>query len=171
MARGAMSGLAITTATDADIPAIVALRRAVNEHLVLQFGKATWTSAASEAGVARDLRTSHVLVARRGTSIVATLRLATKKPWAIDPAYFAPVARALYLHDMAVAPELQRNGIGRRLIKQAKSVAKAWPADAIRLDAYDGKSGAGPFYARCAFREVGRVVYRKIPLIYYEAVL
>ena len=34
--------------------------------------------------------------------IVGTLRLVTKKPWAIDPAYFASVRRPLYLLSMAV---------------------------------------------------------------------
>ena len=43
--------------------------------------------------------------------------------------------------------------------------------DVIRLDAYEGPVGAGGFYARCGFREVARVTYRKTPLIYYELLL
>jgi hypothetical protein len=31
-----------------------------------------------------------------GTRIVTTLRLATKKPWAIDVAYFTPTKRPLH---------------------------------------------------------------------------
>jgi hypothetical protein len=48
---------------------------------------------------------------------------------------------------------------------------RAWPGDAIRLDAYDAEAGAGKFYAKCGFRERGRVVYRKTPLIYFELIL
>jgi hypothetical protein len=44
-------------------------------------------------------------------------------------------------------------------------------ADAIRLDAYDGAVGAGAFYAKYGFKEVGRVVYRGTPLIYFELLL
>ena len=44
-------------------------------------------------------------------------------------------------------------------------------ADAIRLDAYDAHAGAGSFYAKCGFKERGRVVYRDDPLVYYELVL
>ena len=51
------------------------------------------------------------------------------------------------------------------------SVARAWPADAIRLDAYDADAGTGEFYRKCGFRECGRRVYRGTPLIYYELVL
>ena len=44
-------------------------------------------------------------------------------------------------------------------------------AAAIRLDAYDSTAGAGGFYARCGYREVGRVTYRGTALIYFESLL
>ena len=72
---------------------------------------------------------------------------------------------------MAVAPVLQRQGTGRRILEQAKAVAAAWPAEAIRLDAYDAAAGAAPFYSKCGFREVGRVTYRGVPLVYFELLL
>jgi hypothetical protein len=49
--------------------------------------------------------------------------------------------------------------------------ARAWPADALRTSAYNGAAGAGPFYARCGFHEVGRVTYRKVPIIFFEMIL
>lgn len=112
-----------------------------------------------------------MLVARSGGRIVGTLRLATKKPWAIDRKYFTQVRRPVYLTDMAVDPAVQRTGIGRQLLEYAASVTRSWPADAIRLDSYDANAGAGPFYAKCGLREVGRVTYRGTPLIYFEMVL
>ncbi len=90
---------------------------------------------------------SVLLVARDDTDIVGVLRLATRKPWAIDTASFTPVQRPLYLTDMAVRPAVQRQGIGRRLLAEAIAVAKGWPADAIRLDAYDAPAGGGDFYS------------------------
>jgi GNAT superfamily N-acetyltransferase len=70
-----------------------------------------------------------------------------------------------------VAPDRQRRGLGRDLVREAISVARAWPSQAIRLDAYDAPAGAGAFYLKCGFREVGRVTYRKVPLIYFELLL
>ena len=55
-----------------------------------------------------------------------------------------------------VHPELQRSGISRQLIDRVKAMAKEWPVDAIRLDAYDGAAGAGPFYKKCGFKKLGR---------------
>src|SRR6185312_9212330 len=109
-----------------------------------------------------------VFAAARGDVVVGTMTLTTRKPWAIDPAYFTPVTRPLHLINLAVHPDCQRQGIGRLLLEHARTVTAGWPADAVRLDAFDGPAGAGPFYARCGFAERGRRIYRAAPLIYYE---
>lgn len=154
-----------------DAEAIAVVRNAAAEHLTREYGEGHWSSITSERGVLQALRISRVFVLRRRNRVIATLRLATKKPWAIDPTYFTACKRPIYLTDMAVVPGLQRQGIGRRCIEEAARIAREWPGDSIRLDAYDARAGAGPFYAKCGFQEVGRVTYRKTPLVYYELVL
>jgi GNAT superfamily N-acetyltransferase len=114
------------------------------------------------------MRQSRVIVAVVADATVGVVRLATKKPWAIDVSYFTPCRRPVYLTDMAVWPEVQRHGIGRQLLGEASRVARAWNGDALRLDAYDAEAGAGGFYARCGFEHRGRVTYRGTPLVYYE---
>ncbi len=163
--------ISVRTASEADAPAIAALRTSVAENLTRQFGKGHWSSCATEKGVLRTIKTSRVLVAWNNQEIIGTLGLQTKKPWAIDLSYFQSVSRALYLHSMAVSPDLQGRGIGRQLVEEAKAVARAWPSEAIRLDAYESDAGAGPFYAKCGFREVGRKTYRGVPLVYFELML
>ncbi len=158
-------------ATPDDAPELVVLHTAAAANLTKRFGHGFWSSAATERGVVANMRHARVLIARKGKTIVGTLRLANKKPWAIDISYFTPVRKAIYLTSMAVTPKLQRQGIGRLLIEQAIQHARTWPADAIRLDAFDAPAGAGQFYARCGFRETAHVVYRKNPLIYFENVL
>jgi ribosomal protein S18 acetylase RimI-like enzyme len=158
-------------ATADDAAALAALRTAVAEHLTRQYGKGPWSSAASEKGVLYHLRTSRVCVAKNEKGLIASLRLATKKPWAIDKTYFSACQKPLYLTDMAVQPALQRSGIGRLCLEEAQRIVKEWPGDAIRLDAFDAAAGAGDFYRKCGFREVGRVTYRNTPLIYFEMLL
>lgn len=154
-----------------DAPCLAALHAAVADHLTDLHGTGPWSTKTSEKGVLYAMRTSRIFVARLGTEIVGTLRLATKKPWAIDTSYFSPCRRPLYLLAMAVAPAKQRQGIGRRCLQEALRIAESWPADAVRLDAYDAKAGGGGFYARCGWTETGRASYRDVPLIYYEFVL
>jgi len=163
--------LSIGLAAEADAGALAALRTRVAGDLSRLYGRGHWSWAVTEQSVLRGLKQSRILVARSPRGVVATLRLTTRKPWAIDPSYFVAVRRPLYLMDMAVEPDLQRHGVGRRLLEEATAVARAWPADAIRLDAYDGPLGAGPFYSRCGFREVGRATYRRVPLVYFELLL
>ena len=160
--------LAISTASPADALELAALHTAVAEDLTRRGFRSNKTS---EKGALLAIRNARVLVARRGKIIVGTLNLPSKKPWAIDVSYFTPVEKPLYLTAMAVIPAMQRQGIGRRLINEAVKHARAVPADAIRLDAFDTDTGAGAFYAKCGFREVAHVTYRMSPLIYFELVL
>lgn len=160
--------LKLTPATPADAPALVALKAAVALDLTQRFGQGPWSTPPTERGVLFSLRNSSVFVAKKQGKIVATLTVATKKPWAIDRAYFTKVDRPLYLLGMAVEPSQQRRGLGRRCLAAAREIARKWPAQALILDAYDAPAGAGGFYAKCGFKEMGRVTYRGVPLIYFE---
>ncbi len=158
-------------ATPEQAAAIAVLRMAVAQHLTERHGKGPWSSSCTERGVRYDMRNAAVYVATQRGNIIATLTLCTRKPWAIDRKYFTTCAKPLYLVGMAVSPELQRAGIGRLCVEEAKRIARQWPSDGIRLDAYDAEAGAGEFYRRCGFTEAGRASYRDTPLIYFELLL
>jgi GNAT superfamily N-acetyltransferase len=163
--------LTFDLATDADVAALTALHSAVSGHLTRAYGEGPWSTSVSEASVRRGVTTSKVVVARDAEGIAGTLRLTPRKPLSIDRTFFTRIDRPLYLVDMAVRPSTQRAGVGRRLLDEAVRVARGWTAHALRLDAYDAPAGAGGFYAKCGFREVGRASYRTVPLIYYERLL
>jgi GNAT superfamily N-acetyltransferase len=163
--------LSVAVATDADAAAIALLRTRTADQLTGQHGRGPWSWGVTENAVLRDIKSSRVLVARAPNEIVGTLRLQTTKPWSIDVAYFQPVGRPLYIVDMAVEPRVQRRGIGRFLLSAALDVARDWPADAVRLDAFDHAAGAGPFYVKCGFHEVGRSTYRGVPRVDFERLL
>ena len=172
-ARSGMK-LVFAAATNSDAAALAALHTAVAEDLTRRFGPGGWSSGQTERGVLSEMRKpkfSRIVMARCQRRIIGALRLATKKPWAINTAHFTPACRPLYLTGMAVHPDFQRQGVGRLLMKEAEAVARAWPADAIRLDAFDAKAGGGGFYAKYGFREVARVTYKKCPLVYFELTL
>jgi GNAT superfamily N-acetyltransferase len=163
--------LAIRQATAADVADLLLLQRLVSEDITRKFGKGPWTPYGTERGVLRRIIDSHVLIGRRGKRLVATLALQKKKPWAIDVSYFSRVASCQYLLNMAVVPDLQGQGLGRRMLVAADRVARERGAQVIRLDAFDSPAGAGDFYARCGYRETGRAVFRGTPLVYFERLL
>lgn len=158
-------------ATAGDAAALAVLQTAVAADLTARYGRGHWSSTVSEKGVLFHMRTGKVYVAKTGGEVVATLRLATKKPWAIDKTYFTSCKKPLYLLNMAVQPALQCQGIGRLCLEEAERLAREQPADSLRLDAYDAPAGAGEFYRKCGFQEVGRVTYRGVPLVYFERMI
>ena len=147
------------------------MQNAAAGALTARYGEGHWSGLTTERGAVLAQRHARVRVGRLGKRLVTVLQLATKKPWAIDVAYFTPVKRPLYLTGMAISVAHQGKGLGRLALEDARAVAAVWPADAIRLDAYDAAAGAGAFYARCGYQERGRVVYKRDPLVYYELLL
>ena len=154
-----------------DAAAIAAMRNATSLHLATKQGHPERAPKVSDRGVLWSMREGHVYILRRAGKIIATLTLKPKKPWSIDRSFLTPVKRPLYLIEMAVAPEYQRRGIGRACIAAALAIAKRWPADSLVLDADDSPTGAGPFYKKCGFTQLGRGKFRDHPLIYFEYLL
>jgi GNAT superfamily N-acetyltransferase len=171
-ARPTVRTIRVVPADDSHAEAIASLRNDAADRLTEAFGKGVWSGHCSDRGVLSEMKgNARTFIARAATSadvIIGTMTLGTRKPWAIDPAYFTASDRPLYLTSMAVAPAHQRMGVGRVLLVEARRIAAEWPADAIRLDAFDADAGAGAFYAKCGFREVGRRTYRTVPLVYFE---
>jgi GNAT superfamily N-acetyltransferase len=163
--------LVFETATEDDATELAVLRNNAANKLSEMFGKGPWSGGCTEKGILYGMRIARMIVARENGKITGTMSLHTKKPWAIDPAYFTKVKKPLYLTSMFVAVERQNIGVGRQLLEQAVEIAREWPVDAIRLDAYDAAAGAGDFYARCGFREVGRAKYKGVALRYFERMI
>ena len=166
-----MIGLRVQPANPADAPALVSLHTAANDRLVAEYGQGPWGTHPTERGALFLMTRASVFVARDRDHVIATFALSKRKPWAIDKRDFSACRLPLYLTSMAVAPERQRTGIGRHCLEEARRIAAEWPADAIRLDAWDADAGAGEFYRKCGFREVAHVTYKGTPLIYFELLL
>ena len=154
-----------------EVERVAELRNAAGEKLTREFGHGHWSHPVTAEKVAANLERSRLYVVRERGRVMGTLRLQLKQPSEYDRPWFTRVRRPLFLYDMAVDPARQRRGLGRALIEGAIRVAREWPADALRLDAYDHAAGAGPFYEKCGFRETSRRVFFRAPIIYYELML
>jgi len=85
-------------ATTKDVAAIAGLLNATAGALTARFGEGRWSSMTSERSVELSLRHARLRVGVEKKRLLTTLRLAPKKPWAIDIAYFTPARRPLYLN-------------------------------------------------------------------------
>ena len=77
---------------------MAALHNAATGALTARFGPGRWSTLATERSVELGLRHSRVRLGILDKKIVTALRLAKKKPWAIDVSWFTPVKRPLYLN-------------------------------------------------------------------------
>src|ERR1700744_4595963 len=64
---------------------IAAFRLAVAYDLTTRFGIGPWSSPGTEKSVLFDIRHGVLYVAMHRNQVMASLKLCTKKPWAIDP--------------------------------------------------------------------------------------
>ncbi|HEY3744238.1 MAG TPA: GNAT family N-acetyltransferase [Bryobacteraceae bacterium] len=158
----------LQVATAGDVRELAALHNKAAERLTGQYGQGLWSAKTTEKSLLWTMKVSTTYIVRTDAGLIATLSLSERKPWAIDKTFFSVSRMPLYLTGMAVNPDEQRKGIGKLCLDEARRIAAKWPSDAIRLDAWDAAAGAGDFYRRCGFREVGRVTYRGAPLIYFE---
>lgn len=158
----------ISTASARDVSAIALLRSAVAEDMTQQHGAGPWSAFASRSLVLRQLRATRMLVARRGTDIVGTVRLIEANQALFDFSTFTRASVALYVIGLAVLPRCRGQGVGRELMESAKAAARAWPAQALWLDTYEHAAGAGRFYEKCGFRKVGTGMFNRPLLGYYE---
>ncbi len=74
----------------------------------------------------------------------------------------APRARGK-LSMLAVAPELQRRGLGHRLVAIVEAMCSAMGCDVVELDIVNLRDELGPFYRRLGYREVGTAPYDHRP--------
>lgn len=164
-----MPAVKLERATEADAAAIAALRLAAARELGVRFGAGPWSRASDTVdGVRCEVRGGTVWIARGAAGPVATLRLLDASPWLGEIDFFTPAERAVYLTTMAVAPAQQRRGVGRGCLAAVERLARAWGADAVRLDSFDGPAGAAGFYERCGFRPVKRGEYLGARLVWLE---
>jgi GNAT superfamily N-acetyltransferase len=82
----------------------------------------------------------------------ASGRVTAVVSFAVHPCPDRPGVIAVYVWAMAVAPELQRLGTGRRLLDEVLSRARAANAEVVWADAREGAVG---FYERCGATAVG----------------
>lgn len=64
---------------------------------------------------------------------------------------------------LAVAPELQRRGLGHRLVAVVEATCAALGCESVELDIVNLRDDLGPWYRRLGYREVGTAPYDHRP--------
>lgn len=134
-----MSGVAIREMVQADIAAVAALESVVSAE--------PWSVALFEGEFTVDASTRHWLVAETAAGIVG---FAGMMFVGLDN----PDAEG-HLMNIAVAPDVRRSGIARRLCNELFAVAAGVGVDAITLEVRVSNVGAAALYRSFGFAPVG----------------
>jgi GNAT superfamily N-acetyltransferase len=140
--------------------------------LTTRFGEGHWSHVRSIETLRQYALNGTLYLTEAGAEPVGVLRLTERKISFYRKDWFArPDDRAGYLLDMSVHPSRQRQGVGRRAMELVDQLARSAHLSAVRLDAYAGPAGAGPFYRKCGYVQVHSATFRGVALEYFEKVL
>lgn len=155
-----------------DVAAAREILAAAAADLTRRFGEGHWSHVRSIDTLRKYALDGTLYLAESGIEPVGVLRLTERKIGFYRKDWFAhPDDRAGYLQDMSVHPSHQRQGVGRRAMELVEGLARAAHLSAVRLDAYAGPAGAGPFYGKCGYVQVHSATFRGVALEYFEKVL
>lgn len=81
--------------------------------------------------------------------------------------------KPMIIHRLAVHPDYQGQGIGKKLLQFAEAAATSHLYTSIRLDAYSANPSAMGMYVKAGYTRIGEVRYpfRKHPFIVFEKVI
>ena len=167
-----MERLSRRLGVESDAKSVRKVRRLAAEDLTTRFGRGHWSSVSTLPTLRKHARSMHLHVVELHGKVVATFTLSPRKIPFYHKAWFAnPDDEALYLTNMAVRPDTQRQGVGRWIMGQIEKIAVQASVGAVRFDAYDANAGAGEFYRKCGYICVHRGSFGATPLEYYEKTL
>jgi GNAT superfamily N-acetyltransferase len=154
-----------------DDEAVRALLAAVGDELARQ-GFLNWMPAWSLERVRTVLATRDVYVVHDGTELVASYVLGSTPvtPYTTPP-WPTPRLTALYLNRLAVAPPLQRRGVGSWCLGDIDERARAAGALAIRCDVLETNAALHAFYQRHGYVPRGQRSHSGWAFISYEKLI
>lgn len=142
--------LYLTPATAADLPALVAL---VNSAYRGETSRQGWTTEADLLGGTRTDEATLRAVLRDPHSTILTARAADGG--LLGSFHLEGRGDCLELHMLAVRPDLQARGVGKRLLAAAEAHARALGCRTCRMTVLDGRPELLAFYERRGYRRTG----------------
>ena len=122
-----------------------------------------------------DIKNNELLVFTKGALLVGCIALCTK----MDDVYknvkwLTKGVKNLYIHRLAVDPQFQKKGIGKKLMDYAEDFAKKNNFISVRLDTFSKNKNNMRFYERRGYKRLEEVFFpeqSKFPFYCYELII
>jgi ribosomal protein S18 acetylase RimI-like enzyme len=164
----------IAVATIRQLSAVKRLYTAVTGHL-RRSGISQWDRFYPNRWViGQDLKRGQLFAVLQGDTCVGAVVVNERQNTQYAGlAWRDQTGKPAVIHRLAVHPEFQGQGIGKRLLHYAEELARAQGSTSIRLDAYTANPTAIRMYERAGYTTVGCIRYplRKHPYECFEKLL
>ena len=122
-----------------------------------------------------DIKNNELLVFTKGALLVGCIALCTK----MDDVYknvkwLTKGVKNLYIHRLAVDPQFQKKGIGKKLMDYAEDFAKKNNFISVRLDTFSKNKNNMRFYERRGYKRLEKVFFpeqSRFPFYCYELII
>ena len=122
-----------------------------------------------------DIKNNELLVFTKGDLLVGCIALCTK----MDDVYknvkwLTKDVKSLYVHRLAVDPQFQKKGIGKKLMDYAEDFAKKNNFISVRLDTFSKNKNNMRFYERRGYKRLEKVFFpeqSRFPFYCYELII
>lgn len=122
-----------------------------------------------------DIKNNELLVFTKGALLVGCIALCTK----MDDVYknvkwLTKDVKNLYIHRLAVDPQFQKKGIGKKLMDYAEDFAKKNNFISVRLDTFSKNKNNMRFYERRGYKRLEKVFFpeqSRFPFYCYELII
>jgi GNAT superfamily N-acetyltransferase len=149
--------LTIRRATEHDLPAVVALVRAV-VPLMQAAGNQQWTNEyPNETIFRRDLALQQLWVAELAGQLVGIAALTQDQDAGYADADWDAAEPALVTHRLAVAPSAHGQGVAQALLQQAEHEARALGLRTLRVDTNSENAATQRLFPKLGYRFAGEI--------------
>ena len=122
-----------------------------------------------------DIKNNELLVFTKGAQLVGCIALCTKMDHVYkNVKWLTKDVKSLYIHRLAVDPQFQKKGIGKKLMDYAEDFAKKNNFISVRLDTFSKNKNNMRFYERRGYKRLEEVFFpeqSKFPFYCYELII
>ena len=122
-----------------------------------------------------DIKNNELLVFTKGALLVGCMALCTKMDDVYkDVKWLTKDVKSLYVHRLAVDPQFQNKGIGKKLMDYAEDFAKKNNFISVRLDTFSKNKNNMRFYERRGYKRLEKVFFpeqSRFPFYCYELII
>ena len=122
-----------------------------------------------------DIKNNELLVFTKGALLVGCIALCTKMDHVYkNVKWLTKDVKSLYIHRLAVDPQFQKKGIGKKLMDYAEDFAKKNNFISVRLDTFSKNKNNMRFYERRGYKRLEEVFFpeqSKFPFYCYELII